>query len=168
VREYGITTSIAAVWAHVCPLDAEIYYYSRARMLRILPRLKTREIDTAIGALCPLAGNRDCDGGFIESICPPVEWWRQYDWKRGTKDEVGAFAEALFVRCVDARLFRVPTKAVRYETKEEQYRGRDFRVTPAMSGFDVEVKADVVGGEWGTGNLFVQTHEKRAPQERAA
>ena len=165
MREYGITTSIAAVWVHVCPLDAALYYYSRLRMLAILPKLKQREIATAIGVLCPLYGNRACDGGFIEHIDPPWEWWKDYNWEAITKDEAGAHAENLFMRCVERRLFKIPAKATRYETRQEQYSGRDFKITPAFASFDVEVKADMIGGEWGTKNLFVQTHEKRAPQE---
>jgi hypothetical protein len=49
-----------------------------------------------------------------------------------------------------------PVRLTRYEEVEDQRNGVDFK---CEAKYDVETKADVPGGVWGTGNLFVQTHE---------
>lgn len=156
--EYGITTSQATVWFHVCPLDCSAYFYGRQAMLKILPSLPEKEIASARGRLCKLNGNRTCDGGFIYDIELPLKWiggWRDVVTDRAA----GEMAERVFEQCVRARLFQLPAAAKRLETKAEQYTGRDYELAPIFPTLSVEVKADFKGGERGAGNLFVQTHE---------
>lgn len=158
MKEYGITTSQALVWFHVCPLDCAAYYYGREAMLKILDSLPEREIASAKGRLCKLNGRRTVDGGFIYRIEIPLKWMDGWQACK-TDGEAGEFAEYIFENCVMDRLFQMPARAQRFDTKEEQYKGQDYRIVPMWPAFSVEVKADFVGGEWGTGNLFVQTHE---------
>lgn len=156
--EYGITTSKALVWFHVCPLDVSAYFYGRRAMLEILPTLPEVTIASSRGRLCRLDGRRTCDGGFIYDIDLPLKWidgWRDVK----TDNEAGALAERIFEQCVRSRLFQMPATATRYETREEQFTGRDYQIEPIFPKFSVEVKADFRGGHWGTKNLFVQTHE---------
>lgn len=158
--EYGIKTSKAHVWVHVCPLDACFYFYSRARMVVVLDRFPEAVIASARGRLVRLHGNRDCDGGFIRSIERPYGWFNAFGWKDAASDcDVGEIAERMFQTLINEQGFPFPIQAHKYAALDDQYQGKDFRVTPRMSHFDVEVKADIRGGEWGTGNLFVQTHE---------
>lgn len=160
--EYGITTSKAHVWVHVCPLDARLYWYQRRVMLPLLPKFPTREIPTARGHLARLIGNRVCDGGVIREVERDDVWFRQWAWKQAETDgDAGAMAEAMFAQVVAEHGFPFPLTAERYEERADQYQGKDFRLTPKLAAIDVEVKADFVGGEWGTGNLFIQTHELR-------
>lgn len=156
--EYGITTSKAGVWFHVCPLDCSAYYYSRTRMTAILPTLPEVTITSATGRLCKLNGRRVVDGGFIHDIDLPLKWidgWRDCE----ADTDAGEMAERIFKQCVDARLFQIPAKATFLLDINDQYTGRDFLVKPLVGELSVEVKADFRGGEWGTGNLFVQTRE---------
>lgn len=156
--EYGITTSTAAVWFHVCPLDAAAYFYARTRMLKILPTLREVEIPSARGRLCRLFGNRVCDGGFIYRADLEPDWFD--GWSAAASDTAaGDLAERVFEISVTHRRFQIPAKATRFNERAEQFTGKDFEVTPLAPSLTVEVKADFVGGEWGSGNLFVQTHE---------
>lgn len=156
--EYGITTSQAIVWFHVCPLDCSAYFYGRQAMLKLLPSLPEKEITSSRGRLCKLNGNRVVDGGFIYDIELPLKWIE--GWRDAASDrEAGAMAERIFEQCVGKRLFQMPATARRLETRAEQFTGRDYELSPIFPSFSVEVKADFAGGEWGTGNLFVQTHE---------
>lgn len=158
--EYGIGTSEARIWLHVCPHDMCIYWYSRARMLEVMTKYQHVKIKSAQGHLVRLSGNRVCDGGFIFDAGIKSEWvagWRDLD----SDSEAGAIAERVFEQCVKSARFAVPARATRYDAKEDQFKGKDYRVTPFIDSFDVEVKADFVGGEWGSGNLFIQTHELR-------
>jgi len=158
--EYGITTSKAHVWVHVCPKDARLYWYQRKQMIPLLPKFPEREIISARGRLVRLIGNRVCDGGIVREIERPDPWFRAWNWKDAESDsEVGAMAEAMFEAVICEHGFPFPLTAERYETREEQYQGKDYKITPKLSALDIEIKADFVGGEWGTGNLFVQTHE---------
>lgn len=160
--EYGITTSKAHVWVHVCPEDARLYWYQRRLMLPVLARCPTREIPTARGHLVRLIGNRAVDGGVIQEIERDDAWFRQWDWKQAETDgAAGAMAEDMFSRVVAEHGFPFPLGLQRYDQIADQYQGKDFCLRPKIAALDVEVKADFVGGEWGTGNLFVQTHELR-------
>lgn len=126
-------------------------------MLRRLKSYPEREIVSARGRLIPILGSLKSNGGFLESEMLGDDLFRRWDWKNATSDcDVGAYAEELVEAACAARLLRFPVRAVRYEDIVEQRKGKDFRLSVA---FDLEVKADVVGGIWGTGNLFVQTHE---------
>jgi len=165
MKEYGITTSRAAVWFHVCPLDCAAYYYGRRAMQKILNHLPEREIASARGRLCKLVGNRVCDGGFIYDIDLPLRWIEGWQDAR-TDSDVGAFAERIFEQCVETRLFQLPAVFRRLESRTEQFTGRDYELSPKHARLSVEVKADFVGGEWGTGNLFVQTHEFHHQHEK--
>lgn len=129
-------------------------------MVQILDSLPEREIVSAKGRVCRLKTNRVCDGGFIYDISLPYQWVEGWD-DLESDSAAGEFAERIFEQCVDSRLFQIPAKARRLNTKAEQYTGRDYVVQPMAASLSVEVKADFVGGEWGTGNLFVQTHEYR-------
>ena len=156
--EYGITTSKAEIWFHVCPNDVAAYWYARSRMVELLPRLPERKIVSAAGRLCRLFGNRTCDGGFIHAIELPLPWVA--GWQSLSSDAAaGELAERVFEQCVEKRLFQIPARAARLNTRAEQLTGRDYVVRPVREQLAVEVKADFVGGEWGSGNLFIQTHE---------
>lgn len=158
MKEYGITTSQAQIWFHVCPLDVAAYWYPRNRMAELLPKLQERAIATAKGRLCRLYGNRTCDGGFIRTIELPLPWVAGWD-SLGSDRDAGEMAERVFEQCVEHRLFQMPLTAFRLNTREEQFTGRDYVVRPIREQFAVEVKADFVGGEFGSGSLFIQTHE---------
>lgn len=171
--EYGITTSQADVWAHVCPLDGDIYYYSRKRMLKLIDKCKKVSIPTAEGRIVPIIKNEKARGGIIHVIDVPWQWW-EYE-KLSAKDEIpndriaGQRAESLFNRCVIDGLFTIPCAASFYTEQSDQFRGIDFKVFPKASSIDVEVKFDGAGGLYGSGNLFVQTNEKdHKPLERNA
>ncbi len=160
MKEYGITTSQAHVWVHVCPKDLAIYWYLRKRMVERLSVLPERVIASAKGRLCRLFGNRKVDGGFIYAVDLPVAWWAERDWYGASSDrEVGQWAEDIFRRAVQEGFIGIPACCERYDDAADQFTGRDFRLIPALQNPDYEIKADVAGGEWGSGNLFIQTHE---------
>lgn len=158
--EYGITTSKAHVWAHVCPLDADIYFYSRKKMLALMTNYPQVEIVSAKGHLVKILPNEKQKGGIIDVIDVPWQWWREVDIEGAPNDEeAGKRAEQIFHKCVDSGLFSIPCRANFYTELQDQFTGRDFSVVPLMPQVDVEVKLDAPGGLYGTGNLFVQTHE---------
>jgi hypothetical protein len=154
--EYGITTSEAFIWAHVCHLDASIYWYLRADMLVVLERYPPVEIRSARGHKVRLHGNV-FPQGFIHDAELGYEFFKRWKWIEAASDrEAGAWAEECFAVAVRERRLTLPMRATRYDNVEDQRKGKDFR---CEGKYDVETKADVPGGVWGTGNLFVQTHE---------
>lgn len=159
--EYGIRTSEAFIWAHVCPLDASIYWYQRTHMLEVLPRCTIVEIRSARGHLVPLKEHRISwikpAVGFIHDCELGYEFFKQWEWTRATDDrQVGEFAEECFALAVKKKRLTLPVNASRVEVLDEQFKGKDFE---CRAKYAVEVKADIPGGLWGTGNLFVQTAE---------
>jgi hypothetical protein len=154
--EYGITTSKAFIWAHICPLDASIYWYRREEMLAVLDKYTAVEIKSARGHLVKLHGNV-FPKGFVHDAELGYEFFKRWKWNDADSDiEVGAWAEECFAVAVRERRLTLPVRLTRYEAVEDQRNGVDFK---CEAKYDVETKADVPGGVWGTGNLFVQTHE---------
>ena len=94
--EYGITTSEAFIWAHVCPLDASIYWYKRTDMLSILSTSPAVEIASAKGHLVRIHTHRfpsscihDADLGY--------DFFDRWPWESAKSDsEIGEFAELCF------------------------------------------------------------------------
>jgi len=164
--EYGITTSKAFLWAHVCPLDASIYWYKREDMLTVITNSTSIEIPTARGHLVSIHANR-FPKGCIHDADLGYDFFDRWSWETAVSDdEVGAFAEECFSVAVQQRRMMLPVGLKRYEKIEEQREGKDFQ---CRANYDVEIKADIRGGIWGTGNLFVQTHElHHQHQERNA
>ena len=161
MKEYGITTSEAHYWLHVCHLDAMFYWYPRARMQQQLSRFDKCTIRSAIGHIVPIHPNLRSNGGIIHSVVPGFEFFAEWDWNSAESDKaVGKMAEACFAKFVREHQFFLPVKIKRfYESTEDQYKGKDFEVSLGRPTVDIEVKGDARGGVWGTGNLFVQTHE---------
>lgn len=160
--EYGITTSAAFIWAHVCPLDLSIYWYQRSKMLEILGWHNRVEIPSARGVLIPIRQHlmlkTSKRSGFIHECELGPEFFHQWDWSGASNDrEVGAFAEQCFSEAVRQRLLLLPVALKKVSSVEEQFKGQDFE---CKANYAIEVKADIRGGIWGTGNLFVQTHEQ--------
>lgn len=154
--EYGITTSKAFLWAHVCPLDASIYWYRREEMLALIERSPSVEIKSARGRLVAIHGNVFPAGNIHDSDLG-YDFFDRWPWDSAKSDkDVGAFAEQCFSVAVRERRLTLPVHLDRYNSVGEQYQGKDFR---CRTNYDVEIKADIPGGVWGTGNLFVQTHE---------
>lgn len=165
--EYGIRTSEAFIWAHVCPLDASIYWYQRTQMLEVLKRCSIVEIRSARGHLVPLKEHRISwikpAVGFIHDCELGYDFFKQWEWTRAVDDrEIGAFAEECFAQALRAKRLTLPVNAKKVVDISEQFQGKDFE---CRASYAVEVKADVPGGVWGTGNLFVQTHEFRHQYE---
>ena len=160
--EYGVHTSQAHIWVHVCPKDASFYWYSRKQMSALCGKFRHVEIKSAKGHLVPLNGNRDCDGGIIKDVGRTYKWFSEFQWiNADTDSKAGAIAERMFEQLIAEFAFPIPAKAIRYDEREDQFCGKDYRLTPLISEPDIEIKGDFEGGEWGTGNLFVQTHEYR-------
>lgn len=154
--EYGITTSKAFIWAHICSLDASIYWYRRDEMLEVLKRYPIAEIQSARGHLIKLHENF-FPNGCIHDADLGYEFFKQWRWKEAASDDqAGDWAEQCFAMAVRERRLNLPVRLTRYEKVEEQREGKDFQ---CRADYDVEIKADLPGGVWGTGNLFVQTHE---------
>ena len=158
--EYGVTTSKAHYWVHVCPLDASLYCYGRRRMAADLERFERREIRSAIGHLVPVIPNLISNGGLLRAYDYDYPLFKRWDWQGAKSDRaLGAMAEALFENLCSSGQFALPVRAERYDEQGDQFQGKDFACSLGAPRVDVEVKADVQGGIWGTGNLFVQTHE---------
>jgi len=161
VIEYGITTSKAHVWAHLCPLDGCFYWYKRSRMVFVCEKYERKTIPTAMGHIVPVVKNLRANNGFIWYFGFPYEWLDSYDISSADSDRTaGTETERLFEFCVKAGLFLVPLAVDRkYLELREQFDGKDYRCSFGNGFLDVEIKLDARGGRWGTGNLFVQTHE---------
>lgn len=161
--EYGITTSKAHYWCHVCPLDAMFYVYSRREMLERLPGLQEKAIRSAIGRLVPIIKAGDwlrCNGGIIDQFDAGYEFFGRWQWATAASDRaVGAMAEEAFQAACREHLLCLPIRARRLNAKADQVTGRDYECDLGAPSVSVEVKGDIKGGAWGTGNLFVQTHE---------
>lgn len=152
--EYGITTSNADVWIHVCPNDLALYWYRRLIMVREAAggRYQEREIVSARGYLVPVGE------WFIQRIEVPQAMMLRYGWQEAPSDaKIGRYAEHLVRDCFSVGIMPGFHDLHFLSNKREQQRGVDFEVRPR--GYEVEVKADIRGGRAGTGNLFVQTHE---------
>lgn len=158
---YGVTTSKAHYWAHVCPLDGAIYYYPRRRVLDILDTLRECTIRSAVGRLLPIRTNLFVNGGIVRCAEVGYPFMARWEWDRASSDlEVGAMAEECFTAACKDGLFLLPVRMrSRYDARAEQFKGKDFACDLGAPFVDVEVKADIPGGAWGTGNLFVQTSE---------
>jgi hypothetical protein len=159
---YGIEKSTAHYWVHVCPLDAGLFVYPRNEMVKILSRYKDTKGDTYIGKLVDIRKHIKTNGGFITFIEMTYPLFKEYNWSDKDLTVLGCYGEEVFKRACDQGVFRLPCYATLYNQIEDQYKGRDFLVKPLIEKTFVEVKVDRPGGIWGSGNLFVQTHEKRA------
>lgn len=162
MKEYGVQTSKAHYWAHVCPIDAMIYWYPRRRMVDALDNFREAKIRSAIGRVVPIVRNLAVNGGCIRYTELGYPYFERWDFASAPTDrEAGALAEDLFsTACVEG-LFLLPVRVCkRYDAYAEQIQGKDFECDLGRPGsVDIEVKFDGPGGTWGTGNLFVQTHE---------
>lgn len=159
MREHGITTSEAYWWVFVCPKDAAFYCLRTATANKMLSCLRKAEIPTAKGFLLPIVGNRTWEGGFIFANYAEEIWFRQWPWSGKTDADIGEMGEKCFQKACQIGIVRMPVSVGRFNTIEEQYKGKDFALSSL--GADVEVKTDLPGGVWGTGNLFLQTHERQ-------
>ncbi len=130
-------------------------------MKEAIGRYKRIEIPTAVGHAVPIVANLINNNGFIMPINIGYEWFKKYDWGRGTEEHKGKWAESIVMESIEQAGFLTPVSVSFLELREEQYQGKDLHIKPKAEIFSVEVKADVPGGIWGTGNLFVQTHERR-------
>lgn len=154
----GIGTQNAHIWAHVCPLDASIYWYETKRMRELLPKLRAVEIPSAKGALCPILPNLIENRGFIHAVFLGGQWMRRWEWRRAASDaEAGEIAESMFEVAARERKMLFPMNTFPIVDFKRQCEDGDF---DCCADYPVEVKADFAGGLWGTGNLFVQTHEQ--------
>jgi hypothetical protein len=161
--EYGITTSKSFLWLHVCPKDASIYWYQVSKMRAAMLAYPQVEIASARGHIVKINDHRISwtkpGVGFIHDCEPGFDFFKRWAWDTAENDrDVGAFAEECVELAMKAKLLTLPVRPVKVIKRDEQFDGRDF-----WCGVDysIEVKADVRGGVWGTGNLFVQTHELR-------
>jgi hypothetical protein len=162
MREYGIFTSEAHYWLHVCPLDASFYMYPRKPMATLLHEREfpTMQIKSAIGYLVDIRSNLRANGGIIRPLDLDYAFFGRWDWKAAESDEhLGRMAEDCFSTAVRVGLFTLPVRASFYTSRADQFKGKDFACTLAATPTDIEVKPDTPGGIWGTGNLCVQTHE---------
>ena len=165
---YGIEKSSAHYWVHVCPLDAGLFVYPRNKMVKVLSRYQDTKGETYIGKLVGIREHIKGNGGFITFIEMTYPLFKEYNWKMEHKylsdkdlTELGRYGEDVFKRACDTGMFRLPGTAIPYSQIEDQYKGKDFLVKPLLDKTFVEVKVDRPGGIWGSGNLFVQTHETR-------
>lgn len=159
--EYGIRTSKAHFWVHVCAKDAGFYLYRRRDMVAKLHQFDEKVIATAIGRVVPVHANLVQNGGLLLPFWLTYEWFDAWDWAGAPSDDaLGKFAEAAFLKATREKLIAFPAwEVTKHDDIAEQYQGRDFRVRVG-SPLHAEVKADYQGGQWGTGKLFVQTHEQ--------
>jgi hypothetical protein len=158
--EYGITTSRAHYWVHVCPDDSALYTYPRKRMLALMAKYETKTIASARGHVVPILQNLVHNGGIIWPCDLPFDWFKQFGFSAAASDhDVGKIAERCFKTAVSDGFFRLPVAVEFAEEIQDQYQGFDFRARLHANPALIEVKADIVGGVWGSGNLFVQTHE---------
>lgn len=163
MREYGITTSQAHYWIHVCPKDAAFYLYPKVKMLDVLSRFKAWNGPTSKGFLVPIIPNLRENNGIIRpydfSTTGGYKIFSQWTWKGKTDRKVGEMGEECFQWFAEAGEFCLPVHASFLSGKSLQYKGMDFYCQLLKPKVSIEVKADVKGGIWGSGNLFVQTHE---------
>lgn len=158
--EYGVETSEAHYWLHVCPLDASFYFYSRQRMVKILSHFKEVRIKSAIGRLVPVIKNKTCNAGILHTCDLQYEFMNQWSWSSAPSDKaIGQWAEECFELACKKGLFRLPIVIDRYDDRRDQFKGKDYACKLPRPIIDVEIKGDILGGIWGTGNLFVQTSE---------
>lgn len=159
MRLYGITTSEAHYWIHVTPKDGGIYLYPRKWMAAIHERFQERVISSARGRLAPLPTILLVNGGRARFVDLGYERMDRYAFDTVASDRrAGDLAERCFVEAAADGLVCLPVIVQKkYETFAQQTRGMDYAVR--LLGHDVEIKADIAGGMWGTGNLFIQTHE---------
>jgi hypothetical protein len=159
--EYGITTSVAHYWLHVCPDDASFYVYPRRKMLELMTRYQPKEIVSARGYVVPIRENLIYNGGIIRPLDFSYPWFKQFDFADAASDhDAGVLAESVVRAAADAGLLTLPVALEFAESVGDQFSGFDFRAELFKTPTLIEVKADVAGGIWGTGNLFVQTHER--------
>ena len=157
--EYGIEKSTAHLWAHICPLDATIYLYPRLNMLNVLKKYPVSTGKTFIGHLVTIRNNLKANDGFITGIEFGYRELKKHKWENASEHEAGEIGENIFVSLVDSGIIRLPAKSSKFREKKDQYMGKDFVLTAKIPETIIEVKFDRPGGVWGTGNLFVQTHE---------
>jgi hypothetical protein len=159
--EYGVTTSRAHYWLHVCPEDASFYIYPRRKMVELLAKYPAKEIISARGHVVPILENLIYNGGIIRPLDFTYPWFKQFDFSSAASDhDAGALAEAAVKEAAGAGLLTLPVQIEFADGIDDQFSGFDFRAALFQAPTMIEVKADVAGGIWGTGNLFVQTHER--------
>lgn len=161
MREYGITTSQADYWLHICPEDASFYLYPRKAMVKISHKFKVVEIPTAKGFLVPVIKNLRENGGIIRSYFLGYELFNKWPWEGKTDADVGLMGEQCFHEVCKNGDFMLPVFVGFYKEKKDQYKGKDFFCSLPKEKITIEIKTDVKGGVWGSKNLFVQTHESR-------
>lgn len=130
-------------------------------MAAALHRFEQKTIATASGRLVPVHRSLIQNGGMLSPYWLTYEWFDAWPWSSADSDRaLGSFAEAAFVKAVKEQLIAFPAFDLRpHESLAQQFNGRDYQVHMG-NPLHVEVKADYQGGQWGTGNLFVQTHEQ--------
>lgn len=141
--KYGIEESEADYWCHICPKDLSIYIYKRSWMVLHMKAFPIKEIPTAIGHVVPCAG-------IPLFYCP---------YRFTGLVQTGPGAEDMLERTIRSGGLHwrpeIPLRAAR----DDQLHGIDFFLPAAK--VTIECKLDLPGGIAGTGNLFVQTHERR-------
>ena len=165
MREYGITTSQADYWLHVCQKDASFYLYPRKQMLGLIKNFQKKEIPTAKGFIVPIIPNLRENGGIIRAYYLGPDFLRSWSWKADTDAGIGAMGEDCVRAASDAGDFMLPVSVGFYRDKADQYKGKDFFARLPKPEITIEIKTDLPGGIWGTGNLFVQTHESQHIRE---
>lgn len=161
MTEHGITTSDAHYWLHVSPLEDAIFVYRRHEMLALIEKRedwRRSEIASAFGVLVPKASPHIWR---FDWACGEAQTWRT----AASDGAVGAHAEAVAKAWLHhpANLHHMAGDAValygcHYATDRLEQLKHDF-VVRVLHDVRIEVKGDLRAAD--TGNLFVQTHERR-------
>lgn len=159
--EYGVHTSEADYWIHVCP-GAGIFYYLRSiasergekGLLGARRQAKSANGKvTGEGYLVPIAGTP----WIAEWELPARIWPTSFDWTKATDRAAGMAAEGLIKYCLSLHEFPVGRRVEWVIGLREQFGGKDAIVSPPVQ-LKIEVKCDRPAER--TGNLFIQTAEK--------
>jgi hypothetical protein len=130
-------------------------------MLEICVKFKIKEIPTAKGYLVPILKNLRENGGIIRRYFLGYEVFKRWTWKAKTDAGIGEMGEQCFDAVCKKGDFMLPVCVGFYDKKIDQYTGKDFYCSLPKEKISIEIKTDIPGGVWGTGNLFIQTHESQ-------
>ena len=116
----------------------------------------------------PIIPNLRCNEGIIRpydfSPSGGYEEFKKWTWEGSTDAEVGKMGEECVQYFAQLGELTLPISVGFYVEKADQFKGKDFYCKLLKPQMTIEIKTDVVGGIWGTGSLFVQTHE--SPHQR--
>lgn len=134
-------------------------------MLEIMTRFRVNEGPTFKGVLVPIIPNLRSNGGIIRpydfSANGGYQVFNKWTWDGDTDAAVGEMGEQCLQHFAESGEFCLPVHVSFLNGKEHQYKGKDFYCQLPKPKVSIEVKTDVRGGVWGSGNLFVQTHESQ-------